>query len=96
MGNYELCLDCRKKYLLFKRLKKQFKEHKISSKPVQPKFCLECSQHLSIEKDLDHHRYITRDGYMAGSHSNCIVACGYGMWAPRLYKELVIDKRRNG
>jgi len=71
-----------------------FKKKKLPDKPNKPEFCITCSAYLDMEKYFEYFRYTIKDGCNAGSYTNCIVGCGYGMFAPRFYKENVIDVRR--
>ena len=92
--SYILCLDCRNRYIERKRIMKLYKGKKIQTKPAKFTPCKICAAYLDMERYFNIHRYKNQDGYKTQSHSNCVVPCGYGMWAPRYYKEQVIDKRR--
>ncbi len=93
MISFQICPDCLKKVMKYRKLYALFRKEKIE-KPTRYKLCLRCKQLLSMEEYLEIYRTHIRDGYRSQSHSNCIVPCGYGMFAPRFYKEQVIDKRR--
>jgi len=73
---------------------KLYKAGKIRTKPKKFILCATCFAYLDMEQFFEINRYKIRDGYNTGAYTNCIVACGYGMFAPRFYKENVIDVRR--
>ena len=78
----------------YRLLMKLYKNKTISDKPKKYNLCTTCIAYLAMERSLNYHRYKIADGWKTDSHSNCIVPCGYGMFAPRFYKENVIDIRR--
>jgi len=94
MESYQICTECRKKVIAYSVLMKLFKAKKLKEKPKKYVLCITCVVYLDMEQFLNYYRYSIRDGWNTGSYTNCIVPCGYGMFAPRFYKEQVIDKRR--
>lgn len=92
--SYILCLECRNRYLERRKIMRLYQLKIIKAKPAPFEPCKICGQYLDMERFLNLHRYKTQDGYNTGAYTNCIVPCGYGMFAPRYYKDQVIDKRR--
>lgn len=94
MESYQLCPECQRKVIEYRILMRLYKAKKIEKKPEKYKLCITCTSYVDMENFFSIHRYKNQDGYNTGSYTNCIVPCGYGMFAPRFYKEQVIDKRR--
>ena len=95
MENYQLCPKCREKYLNYKKLMLQFKAKKLEKKPKKCTFCSICKAYLDMEQYFERFKGYVADGVNAGTYTNCISPCGYGMFAPTFYKEHVIERRRN-
>jgi len=93
MKSYQICPSCYKKFLQYRHLLQKHKKGLISKKPKM-KYCKICSAYIDMEKHLAWHRYPMPDSLDTDPYNNCIVGCGYGMFAPRFYKENVIDVRR--
>jgi len=95
METYQLCLSCRNDYITYRRLMLKFKEKKIKEKPKKYTFCKKCQAYLVMEGSLEFFKYNFADGVNAGTYTNCITPCGYGMFAPTFYNKHVIERRRN-
>ena len=94
MESYQICLECRNKVMQYRVLMKLYKGKKLETKPNKYSLCITCKAQRDMEKYFEIHRYRIADGWNFGSYTNCIVPCGYGMFAPRFYYEQVIKKRR--
>ncbi|MHA1814492.1 MAG: hypothetical protein ACTSX1_00655 [Candidatus Heimdallarchaeaceae archaeon] len=94
MESYEICLECYNKVMQYRHLMKLYKAKKLESKPVRYSLCVTCAGQIDMENYFHPHRYRIEDGHNAGSYTNCIVPCGYGMFAPKFYYDQVIKKRR--
>ncbi len=92
MDCYILCPRCAKAVLLRRKLMLLFKKGTMKNKPDKVRFCPICTAYIKMEESLERFRYPWK--LCDSKFSNCIVSCGYGMFAPRYYKETVIDARR--
>ena len=94
MESYQICLECRNKVFQYRLLMKLYKGKKLETKPKKYSLCVTCAAQVDMENFLEIHRYRIEDGWNFGSYTNCIVSCGYGMFAPTFYFDQVIKKRR--
>jgi len=96
MEDHQLCMTCYKRVIKYRGLLYLYKKRpKTIPKPKIYKLCPTCAAYKDMENYFEWYRYHISDGWNTGTYTNCIVPCGYGMFAPRFYKENVIDKRRN-
>lgn len=93
----ELCKDCLIKYLKRKKemilfMKNRHKTNNKFKKPGKMIYCKKCDAYIKMEQSL--YKFRSFPSWNASDGNNCIVGCGYGMFAPKFYKEHVIDTRR--
>ncbi len=89
MESYQICPQCRKKVIERRSLMILYKAKKIPTKPKKVIFCIACAAYIDMESYFESRRYLISDGWNTGSYTNCIVGCGYGMFAPRFYNKIL-------
>ena len=83
----QLCLKCCGKVFKYRANMSLWHEHKLKNKPKRPIFCLSCRQYKGMDGYFLRRRmHINEETGQERQAMNCIVPCGYGMFAPKSYK----------